>query len=154
MTSNTPRSAPVHTVRPLLFAYASALLFIGVADVLWIGVLMAQHYRDWIGTLMLEQPRMLPAVAFYLLYPVGIAVFAVRPALHSGRIMTALGLGALYGLLAYGTYDLSNLATLKGWPVELALVDLAWGTLLSASAAAVALTTARAAQRRFTARTS
>ena len=121
-----------------LIAYAAALLFLIVADGVWLGLLMPQHYQDWIGPLMREQPLLLPAAAFYLLYPVGIAVFAVLPALERHSWKRAAALGALFGLVAYGTYDLSNLATLEGWPLQLTLVDMLWGAALSASAATAA----------------
>lgn len=80
---------------------------------------------------MLEQPGLGPAVAFYLLYVVGIVVFGVMPGLRHHRLAHAAGRSALLGLVAYGTYDLTNWATLQGWPAQLALVDLVWGTLVS-----------------------
>lgn len=127
-----------------LIAYAAALLFILVADGLWLGLLMPQQYQAWIGPLMREQPLLLPAAAFYLLYPAGVAVFAVWPGLERNSCKRSASLGALLGLVAYGTYDLSNLATLKGWPLQLTLVDMLWGASLSAAAATVAFLAARA----------
>jgi uncharacterized membrane protein len=127
-----------------LMAYFVALLFIAVADGLWLGVLMPQHYRAWLGPLMREQPLLLPAAAFYLLYPVGVTVFAVLPALKQNSCQASAVLGALLGLVAYGTYDLSNLATLKDWPLQLTLVDMVWGASLSAAAATVAFLVTRA----------
>ena len=126
-----------------LIAYAAALLFLIVADGIWLGLLMPQHYQAWIGPLMREQPLLLPAAAFYLLYPVGVAVFAVLPALERQSWKRAAALGALFGLVAYGTYDLSNMATLEGWPLQLTLVDMLWGAALSASAATAAFVAAR-----------
>lgn len=119
--------------KPLL-AYISALLFIAVADALWLGWLMPESYQAWLGPLLRAQPLLLPAAAFYLLYPVGVVVFAVLPALalHSGTRCAVLS--ALLGLLAFGTYDLSNLATLQGWPVALTLVDMLWGAALTCGA--------------------
>lgn len=118
-----------------LIAYAGALLLLTVADGLWLGLLMPQQYQAWIGPLMREQPLLLPAAAFYLLYPVGVVVFAVLPALALRSWQRSAGLGALLGLMAYGTYDLSNLATLKGWPWQLTVVDMVWGAGLTAAAA-------------------
>lgn len=125
-------------------AYAAALLALGIGDFLWLGVLMPGQYQAWIGPLMLEQPRWAPAAAFYFLYPVGLVVFAVAPALEraSGGVRAAAA-SALFGLVAYGTYDLSNLATLKGWPVALTVVDMLWGAFLSACAGLAAYSCAR-----------
>jgi uncharacterized membrane protein len=129
-------------------AYAAALLAMGVGDYLWLGVLMPEQYKAWIGPLMLEQPRLGPAAAFYFLYPVGLIVFAVAPALERASAARALIASAFFGFVAYGTYDLSNLATLKAWPVALTVVDMLWGAFLSACAGWAAYGAARAWQRR------
>lgn len=119
-------------MRPALLAYAGALLALSACDALWLGWLMPAQYQAWIGHLMHPAPLWPPALAFYLLYPVGIAALAVQP---SQRAAQATGRGALLGLIAYGTYDLTNQATLQGWPIALTLVDMAWGTFISALAA-------------------
>ncbi|MDP2452102.1 MAG: DUF2177 family protein [Polaromonas sp.] len=124
-----------------LTAYLAALLFPVVADGIWLGLLMPQQYQAWIGPLMRAQPLLLPAAAFYLLYPVGVGVLAVLPALDRSSWSHAAALGALLGLLADGTYDLSNL---QGWPLQLTLVDMLWGTALTAVAAIAAFLAARA----------
>ncbi|MDP1888102.1 DUF2177 family protein [Polaromonas sp.] len=131
-------------MKKTLTAYIAALLFLVVADGIWLGLLMPQQYQAWIGPLMRAQPLLLPAAAFYLLYPVGVVVFAVLPALERTSWTRAAALGALLGLLAYGTYDLSNLATLQGWPLQLTLVDMAWGSALTAAAATAAFFATRA----------
>jgi uncharacterized membrane protein len=113
-------------MKKALFAYAGALLAFLLLDGLWLGVLMAPTYRALLGSLMLDQPLLAPAAAFYLLYGLGCVVFAVLPAATWQR---AARLGALLGLVAYGTYDLSNWATLRGWSAQLALMDMAWGAL-------------------------
>lgn len=118
-------------IKPALIAYAGTLFFFLAADMLWLGVLMTGHYQAWIGPLMREQPLLLPAAVFYLLYPMGLVVFAIRPALARPGWARAAALGAFFGLLAYGTYDLSNLATLRDWPLQLTLVDMVWGSALS-----------------------
>ena len=125
-------------MKKLLIAYFSALLVLLLADLVWLGLLMPAYYQAWIGHLLRAQPLLLPALAFYLLYPVGLLVFAVFPALERGGWRRATGLGALFGLLAYGTYDLSNMATLNGWPLQLTLVDMTWGAALSAGVAGAA----------------
>ena len=122
-------------LKTALIAYAGALVFFLAADMLWLGVLMTDSYQAWIGPLMREQPLLLPAAVFYLLYPAGLVVFAIRPALERPGAARAAALGAFFGLLAYGTYDLSNLATLKDWPLQLTLVDMVWGAALSCGSA-------------------
>ena len=116
-------------------AYGGAALVLSVLDVLWLWLVVGRLYRAELGSLMRTEVAMLPAVAFYLIYIVGIVVFAVLPALASGSLLRAAGLGALLGFIAYCTYDLTNLATLNGWPVKVAMLDIAWGTFISALAA-------------------
>ena len=118
-------------------------------DFVWLGFVAKNFYANEIGGLLLTQPRMGPAAIFYCLYVVGIISFAVLPALDADRWQKALGYGALLGLIAYATYDLSNLATLKGWSVRLTLVDMAWGVVATASAATAAFWLARAVSARF-----
>ncbi|HYW56587.1 MAG TPA: DUF2177 family protein [Polaromonas sp.] len=127
-----------------LIAYLSALMFVLAADIVWLGFLMPAQYQAWLGPLMRAQPLLLPAAVFYLLYPVGLLVFAVRPALEKSQWTTAASLGALFGLVAYGTYDLSNFATLEGWPLQLTLVDMVWGSALSSAATLAAYAATRA----------
>lgn len=118
-----------------LAAYAGALAVLVVMDAVWLGLVATDFYRERIGHLMAAAPRLGVAAAFYLLYLVGVVIFAVRPALAAGSGVRALGLGAGFGFFAYMTYDLTNLATLRDWPVMVAVVDMAWGTTLSAASA-------------------
>ena len=121
-------------MKKTLIAYVATLAAFLVLDGLWLGVLMASTYRELLGSLMLEEPRWAPAAVFYLLYVIGCVVFVVLPARswqHAAR------LGALLGAVAYGTYDLSNWATLQGWSARLALMDMAWGAVASAVACIV-----------------
>jgi uncharacterized membrane protein len=127
-------------MKKMLFAYAGTLLAFLVLDGLWLGVLMAPTYRALLGPLMLDQPLLAPAAVFYLLYVFGCVVFVVLPAKTWQR---ASALGALLGLVAYGTYDLSNWATLNGWSAQLALMDMAWGTLATCIACTVGYWVAR-----------
>ncbi|MDP2819781.1 MAG: DUF2177 family protein [Polaromonas sp.] len=131
-------------VKNSLLAYIGSLVFFLAADMVWLGLLMTGQYQAWIGPLMREQPLLLPAAVFYLVYPVGLVVFAVRPGLEKQRWTSCAALGAFFGLLAYGTYDLSNLATLKGWPLQLTLVDMVWGAALSCGSALAGYAAARA----------
>lgn len=114
-------------------------------DMLWLGFIAKSLYQNGIGHLMAERPQALAALAFYLVYAVGLVVFAVAPqAAVEGWYRTAW-MAALFGFVAYATYDLSNLATLKNWPLWLSLVDMAWGS----AASAVAATAGKLAMDRF-----
>jgi uncharacterized membrane protein len=118
-------------MKRFLSAYLPTLLAFLVLDGLWLGVLMGPTYRDWLGPLMLTRPVILPAVLFYLIYIVGIVLIGVLPGVGRASLRYAAVYSALLGLMAYGTYDLTNWATLQGWPSQLALVDWAWGTFAS-----------------------
>ncbi|RFO97121.1 DUF2177 domain-containing protein [Rhodoferax lacus] len=128
-----------------LAAYAAATLLMLTLDGLWLGLLAKDFYQQGLGHLMAESPRWGPALLFYALYPLGLLVFAVLPAGQDTGLAPALLRGALFGLMAYATYDLSNLATLKDWPVLVSVVDVAWG----AFASCLATLAARLAYDRF-----
>lgn len=106
-------------------------------DAAWLTT-MAATYRSLIGDLMADSFRLGPAAAFYLLYVAGVVGFAVMPALHQGSWQTAALKGAFLGLIAYGTYDLTNQATLKAWPLRMTMIDMAWGTFATALTASIA----------------
>jgi uncharacterized membrane protein len=95
-------------------------------------------YRPLLGCMLLDRFRVAPAVLFYLIYIAGVVKFAALPSLGSDRWITALFNGGLLGLVAYGTYDLTNQATLKVWPTAITIADLCWGTVLTAVAALLA----------------
>ena len=119
----------------VLAAYGgTAIVFFGL-DFLWLTVLGIGFYRAEIGPLLLERPNLFPAAIFYLFYIAGIVGFAVLPAVNAGSWVWAVVAGVALGLLAYGTYDMTNLATLKGWSLNISLIDLAWGGFLSGSSA-------------------
>ena len=113
----------------------TAVVFLGL-DALWLSRIAIGMYRAEIGGLMLDKPNLLIAGLFYLLYVVGIVALAIVPALRDGSWVTAAVSGAILGLVAYGTYDITNLSTLKNWSVTVTLADLAWGTALTAVSAA------------------
>lgn len=118
-----------------VLAYAATALVMGGLDFLWLSRMGDTFYRGVIGEIMARNPNMKAAIAFYLLYVAGVLWFAVRPALDDGDWRTALLNGALFGFFAYATYDLTNMATLKVWSLQLTLVDMAWGTALTAMSA-------------------
>jgi uncharacterized membrane protein len=110
-------------------------VFFGI-DMLWLGVVAKGFYRDNLGHLLRPDVNWAAALIFYLLYIAGILIFATLPALEKHSLRQAVVLGALFGFFAYATYDLTNLATLKDWPVKVVVVDILWGMVLTASVAA------------------
>src|SRR5882672_3608643 len=115
---------------------ATALVFVAI-DAVWLTLMSNALYRPLLGGILLEKLNKAPAVLFYLLYFGGIVYFAITPAIASGRWITALYNGALFGFFAYATYDLTNQATLKVWSTVITVADLCWGTALTAVAAAL-----------------
>src|SRR5262245_38603965 len=114
-------------------AFATAISFLAL-DSIWLSLAASRLYRPRLGSLLLERFNMAPAAAFYLIYLAGILVFAIAPALVTGRWTTALMRGAMLGLVAYATYDLTNQATLRGWLVTVTIADLCWGSFVTATA--------------------
>lgn len=120
-----------------VIAYLATLLFFAVVDTLWLGVVARDYYRDAIGDLLARDFNLWAVFAFYLVYCIGILIFAVLPALRADSLLTALLYGALLGFFCYATYDLTNMATLRDWPIGMSFVDMAWGSALTATAAVV-----------------
>jgi uncharacterized membrane protein len=118
-----------------LAAFGGAGLSMLVLDMIWLGFIAKPLYQEGIGHLMAPNPNVAVAALFYIVYAAGLVFFAVVPGARSPGWSATLGLGAFFGLVAYATYDLSNLATLRGWPPGLAAIDIAWGTVISAAAA-------------------
>jgi len=118
-------------------SYAAALIVFVIADMIWLGTMVSRFYRPTLDDVLLPTVNLPPAIVFYLLYPVGLIIFAIVPALKAGSFTTALIHGALFGFFTYATYDLSNFATLRSWTLSLTIVDIAWGTVLGATAASV-----------------
>lgn len=105
----------------------------GILDYIWLGFIAKKLYYAEMGKLLLDKPNMGAALVFYLIYVVGVLVFVVNPALVKESWQYALGMGALFGLVAYATYDLTNLATMKDFPLKIVIIDLAWGTFITAT---------------------
>jgi uncharacterized membrane protein len=121
----------------LKIAAAGATTFVVMLalDLIWLGVVAKATYRQGIGHLMADRPDIAVAAIFYVVYATGLTVFALVPhAAHAGLGKT-LTSAALFGFFAYATYDLTNLATLRNWPLQLTLIDIAWGTVVSAVSA-------------------
>ena len=129
-------------MKPVI-AYLSAAVAFGVLDFLWLSNAAPRLYRPAIGEIMADQIRWPPAVAFYFLYLVGVTALVVLPALREGGLVKAAWTGALFGLVAYATYDLTNQATLRVWPTHITLIDMAWGAFATATASIVAVIATR-----------
>jgi uncharacterized membrane protein len=128
------------TIMEFFKLYAVALPTFLAIDLLWLGVLARPFYKAEIGHLMRADVNWLAAFAFYLVFVAGIVVFAVWPAIEKESLSRALRLGAFLGLVTYAAYDLTSLAVMKGFSLKITLVDLAWGTVLCASVAAITYT--------------
>ena len=115
----------------LLYLITFAVFF--AIDMVWLGLVAKGFYRRQIGFLMRDGFNWPAAVAFYLLFILGLVVFVIAPAMDRSSWLRALGYGALFGLITYATYDLTNLATVRDWPLLLTFVDLAWGATLAAA---------------------
>jgi uncharacterized membrane protein len=110
--------------------YVTTFVVFMAIDLVWLGVIAKDLYRRYMGSLMSPQVNWTAAIVFYMLFIVGLVFFVVKPALDQGSWAYALLVGAFFGLITYGTYDLTNLATLKDWPIVITYIDLTWGTVL------------------------
>ncbi|HEY2710237.1 MAG TPA: DUF2177 family protein [Caulobacteraceae bacterium] len=126
-------------------AYAGAGLVFAGLDAAWLTLTNAALYRPILGPLLADRVRLVPAVLFYALYLLGVVGFAAMPAVRAGRWQNAVKLGAAFGFVAYATYDLTNQATLRAWSTEITVLDLSWGTFVSACGAAAGYFAVKAA---------
>jgi uncharacterized membrane protein len=125
---NNPAGAKTMT---LAISYVAALVFFAVVDLTWLTLMSSRFYKPILGDIMAVEVNLPAAAVFYLFYPIGLMIFAISPALKSGDLKTAALMGALFGLFAYGTYDLTNHATLRNWSTSLTVTDMAWGAFVS-----------------------
>lgn len=117
--------------------YLSALAAFLVIDLVWLGAVGRGFYQKHLGFLLAERTNWAAAILFYLLFIGGLLVFAVLPGLQAGSLVRTLGLAAFFGLVTYATYDLTNLATVRDWPLVLTVVDMIWGMILSTLVSAI-----------------
>ena len=120
----------MQAMRKFMIAYIAAFIAMLLLDGVWLGLVALPVYKQGIGHLMASAPLVPVALVFYIGYPLGLAHFAVLPSFSAAH---AARQGALFGLFAYGTYDLTNWATLRGWSVQLSLVDGVWGMCVSSA---------------------
>ncbi len=123
-------------MQPFFLSWGVTAVVFLVIDAIWLGLIATSFYRRELGALMLEQPKLHIAALFYIGYTFAIVLLAAAPAAKSGSLSQALLYGAVLGLAAYGTYDITNLSTLKNWPLTMTMVDMIWGTFLTATATA------------------
>lgn len=110
----------------------------GILDFVWLGYIAKRLYYSEMGNILLEKFNMVPALLFYVIYVVGVVVFVINPALTKGSLAYAAGYGALFGLVAYATYDLTSLAVVKGFSTKIVVIDMVWGMALTAVVASIA----------------
>ena len=118
--------------------YASFLIALIAIDLVWLLGVAKNLYRNEMGDLMASEPKLLAGLAFYLLYALGVCIFVIIPALSKQSWIYALQYGALFGLFCYMTYDLTNLAVVRNFPTQLAFIDIAWGSFVTALCAGFA----------------
>jgi len=126
------------TFKAYLLAYFAALITLITADYFWLGTLMADFYKSHIGDVLLAQPRLGPAFAFYLMYIAGLLFFAVTQGVAQRSLLSTVFRCALFGVVSYGTYDLSNWATLTMWTADITAADMIWGATVSSFSGVVA----------------
>lgn len=114
----------------IIHVFATFLVFIAI-DFLWLGVIARSFYQNQLGSMLRPDIEWVSAVLFYVLYSVAIVFFAVNPSMNQSSLIKPLLIGAFFGIVAYATYDLTNFATLKDWPLAVVLADIAWGAVLT-----------------------
>ena len=119
-------------ITKILISYVLTSIVFFVVDMLWLGIIAKGIYRNYLGNFLSDEVNWLAAIIFYLIFIAGIMFFAVYPAAHKESFVNAIVLGALFGFFTYATYDLTNYATLKDWPIQMVFIYIAWGAFLSA----------------------
>ena len=114
--------------------FITTLIFFAI-DILWLGVIAKNFYRDKLSFIFTGEVNWQAAIIFYLIYIIGILYFAIIPGIHTGNWKIVLLNGAFLGFLCYATYDLTNMATIKQWPLSVVIIDIIWGTILTGSVA-------------------
>ena len=118
-------------VQKLILGYLLTTLVFFAIDLVWLGVIAKDMYNKLLGNLLADKVNWTAAIIFYLLFIVGIFIFVILPAVEKNSFIKAVVLGALFGFFTYATYDLTNLATLKGWPLKVVFIDIIWGMVLT-----------------------
>lgn len=119
-------------VKSIIYSYLLTFIVFLLIDMLWLVIIAKNLYQKYLGGFLTDQVNWIAAFIFYMLFVIGISIFAIYPAVQKGSVYNAILLGALFGFFTYATYDLTNLATLKDWPLPIVFIDIIWGTTLSA----------------------
>ncbi len=130
------------SIFPYIIVFLSTLALFAVLDLLWIGVVMRDFYRQGVGHLMSDRTHWKAGIVFYVLYVIGLMFFAISPSIIAHTFLGAAILGGLFGFFTYATYDLTNLATLRDWPLRVVIVDMVWGTISSLTVSLMAFSIA------------
>jgi uncharacterized membrane protein len=120
------------SITKLIISYVLTFIVFFIVDMAWLGFIAKDLYRKYLGSFLSEQVNWVAAIVFYLLFIVGVFIFAILPAVEKNSLASAVTLGALFGFFTYATYDLTNLATLKNWPLNIVVIDIIWGSVLTA----------------------
>jgi uncharacterized membrane protein len=119
-------------IKNIVISYLLTLIVFLIIDMCWLGIIAKNLYQKYLGGFLTDKVNWTAAIVFYLIYIVGISIFAIYPAVNKNSAFYAILMGALFGIFTYATYDLTNLATLKGWPLNIVFIDILWGAFLSA----------------------
>jgi uncharacterized membrane protein len=119
-------------IKSVIFSYLITFMVFLIVDMLWLVVIAKGIYQKYLGGFITDNVNWTAAIIFYFIYVVGISIFAIYPSVNKGSVYHAIMLGALFGFFKYATYDLTNLATLKGWPLPIVFIDIIWGSVISA----------------------
>lgn len=119
------------SITKLFLSYALTFAVFLLIDMAWLGFIAKDLYKKHLGGFLSEQVNWTAAIVFYLLFVVGVFIFAIMPSVEKGSVVSAITLGALFGFFTYATYDLTNLATLKNWPLTIVFIDILWGSVLT-----------------------
>lgn len=119
------------SIKTILLIYVLTLIVFLIVDLVWLGYIARGMYKKYLGGFLSDNVNWTAAFIFYFIYVAGVLIFAVFPAIHKDSVMHAVLMGALFGFFAYATYDLTNLATLKGWPIQIVIIDIIWGSVLT-----------------------
>jgi len=118
-------------LKSALISYSLTLMVFLIVDLTWLGFIAKGLYKKYLGGFLTDYVNWTAAIIFYLIYVAGIFIFVINPALNKNSILHAIVMGALFGIIAYSTYDLTNLATLKAWPLTIVIIDIIWGGTLT-----------------------
>ena len=120
------------TFPKIILSYLLTTVVFFAIDMVWLGFVAKNIYQKYLGALLSETVNWAAAIIFYLIFIVGIFIFVINPAIEKQSVIRAIVLGTIFGFIAYATYDLTNYATLKGFPLNIVFIDLAWGAVLTA----------------------